>query len=164
MYSGNIVGSLLQGAVDFFIPVSLPPLAEALDTDHLEIRAVLAAFASPLMEELVFRRCLIDRLRPYGERAALLTSALAFGLFHGTVSQLCYGFLLGLVFGYVYLKTGRLRYSLILHTAINAISTLLLPVLLTLASQAAQGMDLRQVSVASVVTEPGVLALLFSSA
>lgn len=160
MYSGNIVGTLLQGLVSWLMPFSLFPQMAEPSTEHLALQATFAAFASPVMEEIVFRRCLIDRLRPYGERAALLTSALAFGLFHGTVNQLCYGFLLGLVFGYVYLKTGRLRYSILLHTVINSLTTLVLPALLMLASQSARGMNPRQVQIAAVIRDPGVLALL----
>ena len=49
----------------------------------------------------------------------MFTSALMFGLFHGNLTQLIYAFALGLVFGYVYLKSGKLRYSIGLHMLIN---------------------------------------------
>ena len=66
----------------------------------------------------------------YGEGLAVVTSALMFGLFHGNLSQLFYAFALGLVFGYVYLKTGRLRYSIGLHMLINFLGSVLAPTLL----------------------------------
>ena len=63
----------------------------------------------------------------YGEKLAVITSALMFGLFHGNLSQLFYAFALGLVFGYVYLKTGKLRYSIGLHMLINFIGSVVGP-------------------------------------
>ena len=46
---------------------------------------------------------------------------------HPSHSQLFYAFALGLVFGYVYLKTGKLRYSIGLHMLINFIGSVVGP-------------------------------------
>jgi membrane protease YdiL (CAAX protease family) len=128
--------------------------------DHPLLQAALLAFAAPVMEEFVFRRCIIRRLLPCGEKAALFTSALLFALFHSAVNQVCYAFLLGLVFGYVYLKTGRLRYSIGLHVIINSMTAAVLPVLLTLAAGSTSGVNPNEVELMSVILEPSVLALL----
>ena len=83
-----------------------------------------------MIEEFTFRKTLIDRLRPYGETTAIFFSALAFGLFNGNFSQMFYAFGMGLVFGTIYEKTGRLRYSLILHMATNFIGGIIVPSML----------------------------------
>ena len=85
---------------------------------------------APVIEEYIFRKQLIDRMHIYGEKLAVITSALMFGLFHGNLSQLFYAFALGLVFGYVYLKTGKLRYSIGLHMLINLIGSVIGPLFL----------------------------------
>ncbi len=159
-YGGNLVGRLFEGLFRLLWPfhVSLP--TAALSAEQPALQALLLAVAAPLMEETVFRRSLIDRLRPYGERTALLGAALLFGLFHSSVSQSCYAFLLGLVFGYVYLKTGRLRYSAALHMLINAMSTLVLPLLLVRVGSAVSPDSMSQALFSSVLREPGVLPLL----
>ena len=54
-------------------------------------------------------------------KADIVFSALMFGLFHMNLYQFFYAFLLGLVFGYVYLRTRRLRYTVFMHMSINAI-------------------------------------------
>lgn len=161
-YAGNLIGYALQWVLDLVFPFALLPQVVEPSAEHLGLQMALVTLASPAMEELVFRRCLIDRLRPFGERAALVTSALAFGLFHGSANQLCYGLLLGLVFGYVYLRTGRLRYSLALHATINAMSSVVLPALLVGAAGAATdaGIDAAGIPLASVASDPAVLALL----
>jgi membrane protease YdiL (CAAX protease family) len=66
----------------------------------------------------------------YGERAAVITSALIFGLAHGNLSQLFYAFGLGLALGYVYIKTRRIVYTIILHMLVNLIGGVLAPLAL----------------------------------
>ena len=96
----------------------------------LWIRILFLVVLAPMIEEFTFRKTLIDRLRPYGETTAIFFSAIAFGLFHGNFSQMFYAFGMGLVFGTIYEKTGRLRYSLILHMATNFIGGIIVPSML----------------------------------
>ena len=77
----------------------------------------------------MFRRLLLARLRPYGEKFAVVASALCFGLFHGNLNQVFYAFAIGLVFAYVALRTGRLWQVMLLHAMVNSISVLILPLL-----------------------------------
>lgn len=161
MYSGNLLGLLLQGIMRIAIPFSLPlPATAALAVEDLPSQAFFLVIAAPLMEEFLFRRTVIERLLPYGEKAALITSALLFGLFHGSINQICYAFTLGLVFGYVYLKTRRLRYTVILHMTINGLSSLLLPALLNLVTRSMQGASIYSAQMDSVLATPGVIAIL----
>lgn len=69
-------------------------------------------------------------MRGYGEKLAVIVSALLFGLFHANLSQLFYAFLLGLLLGYVYLRTGKLRYSIALHMLFNLLGSIVGPALL----------------------------------
>ena len=55
--------------------------------------------------------------------AAVLASGLFFGLFHGNLNQFSYAFLLGLFLGFIYVKTGKLGYTIGLHMAINFIGS-----------------------------------------
>jgi membrane protease YdiL (CAAX protease family) len=94
------------------------------------VRVLFLVILAPLIEEFTFRKTLIDRMRPYGETTAIFFSALAFGLFHGNFSQMFYAFGMGLIFGTIYEKTGRLRYSLALHMAVNFLGGIIVPTLL----------------------------------
>ena len=167
MYAGNIVGLLLDRILEtpmfLFLdwfgfdlnPFQIMYMGEA---PNPIVEALILALAAPVTEEFVFRRCLIDRLRPYGEKAALIVSSLCFALFHSAVNQACYAFLLGLVFGYVYLRTGRLRYSMLLHILINSMSAIVLPLLM-------MNVDYRYYydlgdELIDLLTDPAVLGLL----
>ena len=62
---------------------------------------------------------MIDRLRVLGELPAVLLSGLLFGLIHGNFSQFFYATFVGFVLGYLYLRTGRLRYPIAIHMTLN---------------------------------------------
>ena len=120
MYAGNILGTIITVLLQLLPGVSAgnPILGYATDNTLLP-KVLFMVILAPVIEEYIFRKQLIDRMHIYGEKLAVVTSALMFGLFHGNLSQFFYAFALGLVFGYVYLKTGKLRYSIGLHMLIN---------------------------------------------
>lgn len=120
MYAGNLVGTYLTAALSdrFGTAETGMVITLALNTP-VWLKMLIMVIIGPLVEEFLFRRTLIDKLRPYGEKMAVLFSALMFGLFHMSLTQFFYAFLLGLLFGYVYLKTGKLRYTAGLHMAVN---------------------------------------------
>ena len=128
MYASNLVGTLLLSLLQ---SASGAASANPLDTftggEYPLLQALVMVILAPLIEEYVFRKQLIDRMDVYGERLAAVTSALMFGLFHGNLSQFFYAFALGLVLGYVYLKTGRLRFSVSIHMLINFLGGVLAP-------------------------------------
>ncbi len=88
---------------------------------------VFMVVLGPFFEEWMFRKQLIDHTRRYGEKTAILISAVAFGLFHLNMFQFFYAFGLGLIFGYVYMRTSRLRYSVAMHMLINFNGGVLVP-------------------------------------
>lgn len=131
MFVGNIVGNLLMFIVSVFSGTQATnPVIDAVLTSNPIIMALVTVVIAPLGEEFLFRRLIIDRTRRYGELPALILSALMFGAFHLNFYQFFYAFLIGLVFGYIYLKTGRLRYSIALHAVINSFSGIAAPYIL----------------------------------
>ena len=128
MYAGNILGTIITALLQLLPGLSAgnPILGYATDNALLP-KVLFMVILAPVIEEYIFRKQLIDRMHIYGEKLAVITSALMFGLFHGNLSQFFYAFALGLVFGYVYLKTGKLRYSIGLHMLINLIGSVIGP-------------------------------------
>ena len=123
-YLSVLVLMLLQAVLGH---TAANPLLDYVFDDAVGLRVLMMAVLAPLIEEYFFRKQLIDRMRPYGETLAMVVSALVFGLSHGNLSQFFYAFALGLVFGYVYLRTGRLRYSAALHILVNTIGGVVAP-------------------------------------
>ena len=137
MYAGNFLGTMISTALqNAFGIVSRNAASTYASSESLLPKLLFMVILAPMIEEYVFRRALIDRMRPYGGKQAVITSALIFGLFHGNLSQLFYASALGLAFGYIYLKTGRLLYTVLLHMFINFTGSILAPALLNGADSA----------------------------
>ncbi|MBQ7011493.1 MAG: CPBP family intramembrane metalloprotease [Clostridia bacterium] len=113
-YVTNIVITLLNGG-----DPGSSDLDQLLTQSNFWLSVLFTVVFAPFFEELVFRRLLCDRLAVYGEWQAVLFSSLAFGLFHTNVRQIPYAFVLGCLFGIVYVRTGRLRYTVLLHAVVN---------------------------------------------
>ena len=140
-YAGSAASMLLLNLLNRSFGTSIEnPLEGVLTGDTAPLpRTLLMVCAAPLVEEFVFRKAVLDRTRVYGEKLALLASALLFGLSHGNLSQFIYALLLGLVFGYVYLRTGRLRYTIALHMFVNFMGAVAAPFVLAHTGGAEQG-------------------------
>lgn len=127
---GNLLGEFTMAGIDQLLGThnsnDINTLAE---TTSPLIWTLCVVFAAPFFEEFLFRKILIDRVHPFGDRFAMLFSGLVFGLFHGNLYQFFYAAFIGVVLAYLYLRTGQLRWSILLHTCINCIGGLL-PVLL----------------------------------
>ena len=84
---------------------------------------LLAIIVAPIFEELVFRKLVLDRIGSFGETPAVLCSALIFGLAHQNAGQFFLAFLLGVLFARIYLHTGKIVYTMVLHFMINFTAT-----------------------------------------
>ncbi len=123
LYLFNFLTLLLVSALESLSGLSTGNLLEsAAESMSSGAFLLLTCVAAPIFEELIFRRLLLDRLRPFGDRCAIWISAVAFGLFHMNLYQLFYATALGLVFAGIALKTGKLRYTILLHAIVNLAS------------------------------------------
>ena len=123
---GMVVGVIVHSV--FTLPFGASnssAVAELISGSNIWLRILVVGIGAPVFEELIFRKLLIDRVKKHGELLAILTSGLFFGLFHGNFSQFFYAFLLGCLFAYVYVRSGRIRYTILLHMAINMTSSVI---------------------------------------
>ncbi len=121
MYGGNMLATVLSSLIGGLFgggPADVP-IQDFITGESVWLKILVMVILAPIMEELIFRKQLIDRMAPYGGKLAVVSSALLFGLFHGNFNQFVYASALGLVLGYVYYKTGKLRYSIGLHMGVN---------------------------------------------
>lgn len=129
MYLANYVTLALTGLIGLVRGAPVENPVESLTGYPVALNLLLGGVIAPLAEEIMFRKLLLDRLRPYGEGFAMGASALCFGLFHGNLNQYLYAFVIGLVLAYVVLKTGRLWQTVLLHALLNLTSVGLVPLL-----------------------------------
>jgi membrane protease YdiL (CAAX protease family) len=122
-YIGNLIGSFLLSIWNTSTGNSV---GDELTTLLYGMDPLLMFFAvgilGPLLEELFFRKLLIDRLRVFGEATAILLSAFLFALFHMSASQMLYALAGGVMMGYFYCRTGNYWLTSLIHMIFNTVS------------------------------------------
>ena len=116
---GALIGTLVHSALTFFSEDANYGIADLMLSSGMFMRILTVGILAPIFEELIFRKLLIDRLIKYGEFVAILTSGLMFGLFHGNFQQFFFAAFLGCLWAFVYARTGRIRYTIMMHMIIN---------------------------------------------
>lgn len=120
LIAGNILGLTVTMLIGILKGGEvLNPFVTMATTGNMWITAVYVVILAPVFEEYLFRKLLIDRTIKYGEGVAIVVSAIMFALFHGNLNQFVYALPMGLFLAFIYVKTGRMKYTLVLHMAVN---------------------------------------------
>lgn len=82
------------------------------------------AIVPALVEEFAFRGIVQGILLPFGEAFSVFASAAVFGMVHGNFEQIPFAFLVGLVVGFIRVKTGSIAVCMAVHAANNLIAVL----------------------------------------
>lgn len=131
LYVGNLIGQMMIAVVSI---LSGKPMTNQLWQILRNVNPLLVFCATvlvaPVVEELLFRKLLIDRTVRYGQGISIVLSGTVFGLAHGNFYQFFYACAVGMVFAFVYIKTGRLRYTIGFHMIINFLGSILPMVML----------------------------------
>ncbi len=125
LFFGNLIGQALMGIVCAIQGKPMVnPVAEIMEgLSSWTIFATMVVMA-PICEEFLYRKVLINRIRQYGDKAAIIVSGVVFALSHGNFYQFFYALGIGMVFAYLYIQTGRLRYTIIFHMLINFLGSI----------------------------------------
>lgn len=155
----NIIGLLLTSIINAF--------QSGVDTTNLQDTllalpsvwlVLFVCVGAPIFEELIFRKALVDRAIYCGEGIAIAMSGVMFGLFHGNLNQFVYAAALGAFFAFIYVRTGKIRYTMILHAMVNSMGTIG-TLLLKLLSEGTDGY-LQGTEVLTLVSSPDLYGLL----
>ena len=142
----NFLTTFLLSFIEVFKTESIVnPVQQVILTGSPWLSLLCIVVLSPIIEELLFRKILLDRVRIYGDKVAIIFTAIAFGFYHGNLSQLFYAVGLGIILAYIVLKTNQLKYSIGIHMFVNAMGSLILPMLI------GDGSDLLRAQIASVI-------------
>lgn len=122
----NVVTNYLVAFLES-IGIPSPEFPQMMEptTTSLALNMVVMAVLPAVLEELVFRGCVLHALRPFGDGFAVVVSAVLFGLMHGNIRQIPFALIVGLALGYLYVVTNSLWLPILVHFMNNALSVCL---------------------------------------
>lgn len=99
---------------------------EGRPMSEVAILFVLAIFSTAIVpaicEEYLFRGAILGSLLPFGRTAAIIGSSVLFGFMHQNPLQLFYTVFMGVILGYIYVKTKSIWACVLLHFFNNLIT------------------------------------------
>lgn len=119
----NIFSSMAESVFHYF---GISTGSGSLSTDssggfYIPVVALVAGAVLPaLVEEFALRGVVLGALRRFGDRFAIVASAILFGLMHGNLQQIPFSFAVGLYLGFAVVRTGSMWAGVILHMVNNA--------------------------------------------
>lgn len=120
MTLGSLLGFAVNSGVTLLVGKTPDNyVSNMISETSLYYNVIVVGIMAPVWEEILFRRMIIDRMNRLGDRPAIFTSALIFALVHGNFYQCFYAFAVGLVLGYIYVRTGKIRWTILLHILLN---------------------------------------------
>ncbi len=120
MMAGNYISLFLMNTFgELTGQMTENPVETMLDSMPTWMIVLSVVIIAPILEELLFRGIVCKKLLALGEGYAIILSGAFFALFHGNFYQLFYTFGLGCFLGFIYVKTGKLIYTVLYHAVIN---------------------------------------------
>lgn len=116
------------------MPANIKAMLEAMTQGNIWLNLLSVSIMAPLFEEWLCRGTLLRALlvfpRKNGSQGisplwAIVISSLVFALIHGNMWQAVPAFILGVLFGYVYYRTGSLKLTMLMHCVNNTLSLVL---------------------------------------
>lgn len=120
MYVFNWLGAVIYSVFRMIIGKEATSIvAEMVSESNYVAIFIFMVIGAPVIEELFFRKLLIDKTLACQKKTAVLASALIFALVHGNFQQSLYTFFMGLLLAFLYVKTANIVYPILLHMIIN---------------------------------------------
>lgn len=85
---------------------------------------IATAIVPALVEEFACRGIVLGLLKKQGESFAIITSSIVFGIMHGNFEQIPFAVMVGLILGYIYVKTESIWICVLVHGINNAVSVI----------------------------------------
>ena len=121
-----VAGAFVIEPISMLLPEMSEAMKAAMDmilNGPIWVVLLSVSVFAPFFEEWLCRgvilRGLLKKVKPVW---AIIISALIFGLIHGNLWQAIPAFIIGMILGYVYYKTGSLKLTMLMHCVNNTLS------------------------------------------
>ncbi len=116
----NVIANFFPSTIEQYSQVS-----ELLNVNNIWLGLLLIAVLPAIAEEFFFRGIVLNSFKKkYGIAVGIIASALIFGIYHMNWIQGINAFIVGIALGYIYVKSGSILTTMILHFINNAYGVL----------------------------------------
>lgn len=123
-YATGILTTMLETV--FGVTFTMPESDMAIDSVPVFLTTVLSTAVVPaFVEEFAIRGAVMQPLRRYGDKFAIVMSALVFALMHGNMVQIPFAFIAGIAIGYAVTVSGSMWVGVAIHFLNNLMSVLM---------------------------------------
>lgn len=124
--AGNYVTGLFVNFMDSIgVHLTSPEYVVPSDFAGRFIYTVAIAVAPPLVEEFAIRGVVMQPLRKYGDKFAIIASAFIFAVLHGNLIQAPFALIAGIGIGYAVCITNSVWTGVLIHTVNNFYSVVI---------------------------------------
>lgn len=121
----NFISAVIQNASGMRFTSGMEDMS--LKTVPEAVMAVISmALVPAVVEEIAVRGIIMQPLRRYGDKFAIVASALIFSMLHGNMVQIPYALFAGMYLGWAVIATGSLWPSIIIHFLNNLYSVVIM--------------------------------------
>lgn len=118
----NILVSFLINSMGFGTTVTVPSMQNAGD---IILGLIIICVMPAIGEEMMFRGLFASSLKNYGGIIIIIFSGLIFSMSHFSSAQTVYQLFLGILLCYIFIKTGNLIFTMLIHFLNNALALFL---------------------------------------
>ncbi len=127
--ASSIAGSIFEGmGIDYKVNYGQNPSG----VFGFLLSIIATVIVPSIVEEFACRGIVLGLLRKFGNSFAILVSAALFGLMHSNFEQIPFAMLIGLVLGFVTIKSGSIWCAVLIHAFNNSVSVIYSYILSTL--------------------------------
>jgi len=144
----------LLSIVDLLLEIfpSIEGVVSVLTGGDFLLQVVTICLLAPVLEEFFVRGVVLNRLLTWmNPWVAILISAVMFGAIHWNPVQFINATILGLFFGYAYIKTKNLTIPILMHIANNTVSQFLGHILLAFGVTSAEDIPVLALTVTCLI-------------
>lgn len=122
---GNIFSVFLSIVVNSLFGIEFTSPEDTSDYQSalgIIVSVIATAVLPALLEEFAIRGVVLQSLRKYGDKYAIIMSSVVFALMHGNMIQIPFAFIAGIGFAYVAIKTNSIWPGIIVHFLNNCLA------------------------------------------
>lgn len=126
--STAILSGFAAIAIEKFVKVpdgGINTISEMIYSGAAILSVITVVILAPILEEIIFRGIIFNKLNSkMNTTAAIIISALVFGIFHMNIVQGLNAFVIGIVLAFIYAKTHNLYTCISIHFINNLLSVI----------------------------------------